>query len=46
MSFFNELKRRNVIRVATAYVVASWLIIQVAETIFPVYGLGDTASKH
>jgi adenylate cyclase len=45
MSFFNELKRRNVIRVATAYVVASWLIIQVAETIFPVYGLGDVAIR-
>ena len=41
MSLFNELKRRNVIRVATAYVVASWLIIQVVETIFPIYGLGD-----
>jgi TolB-like protein len=45
MSFLNELKRRNVIRVATAYVVASWLIIQVVETIFPVYGLGDTAIR-
>ena len=41
MSLFNELKRRNVIRVATTYVVASWLIIQVVETIFPIYGLGD-----
>ena len=39
MSFFNELKRRNVIRVATAYIVAVWLIIQVVETLFPVFGL-------
>ena len=31
MSLFNELKRRNVIRVAMAYVVAAWLIIQVVE---------------
>jgi hypothetical protein len=31
--------------VATAYVVASWLIIQVVETIFPVYGLGDAAIR-
>jgi TolB-like protein/Tfp pilus assembly protein PilF len=45
MSFLNELKRRNVIRVATAYVVASWLIVQVVETIFPVYGLGDLAIR-
>ena len=45
MSFFAELKRRNVIRVATAYVVASWLIIQVIETIFPAFGFGDGAIR-
>ena len=41
MSLFSELKRRNVIRVATAYVVAAWLIIQVVETILPAFGYGD-----
>ena len=45
MSLFSELKRRNVIRVATAYIVASWLIIQVIETIFPVFGLSDGAIR-
>jgi len=40
MSFLGELKRRNVIRVAMAYVVAAWLIIQVVETIFPAFGFG------
>ena len=45
MSLFNELKRRNVIRVAMAYVVASWLIIQVVETILPAYGMGDAAIR-
>ncbi|MDH3989316.1 MAG: adenylyl cyclase, partial [Gammaproteobacteria bacterium] len=30
---FNELKRRNVNRVAVAYVIASWLILQVADVI-------------
>ncbi|MDH4048049.1 MAG: hypothetical protein OEW68_06560 [Gammaproteobacteria bacterium] len=39
MRLFNELKRRNVLRVAVAYVVSAWLIIQVAETILPQYGL-------
>lgn len=39
MSFFEELKRRNVLRVAAAYVVTAWLLIQVAETILPQYGL-------
>ena len=41
MSLFNELKRRNVIRVGTAYIVLAWLVIQVAETIFPAFGFGD-----
>jgi len=41
MSFFAELKRRNVLRVGAAYVVAAWLVIQVVETIFPIYGLSD-----
>lgn len=45
MSFFKELKRRNVIRVATAYAVASWLVIQVVETTFPFYGVGDAAIR-
>ncbi len=43
--FFEELKRRNVLRVAAAYVVASWLIIQVVETIFPAFGFGDAAIR-
>ena len=45
MSFFIELKRRNVIRVAAAYVVTAWLIIQVVETIFPAFGYGDAAVR-
>ena len=31
--FFEELKRRNVFRVAVAYVVAAWLALQVAELV-------------
>ncbi|MCW8871779.1 tetratricopeptide repeat protein [Pseudomonadota bacterium] len=33
MSLFNELKRRNVIRVAIAYIVMAWLVLQVADVI-------------
>jgi len=40
LSFLNELKRRNVLRVGAAYIVAAWLLIQVAETIFSLYGFG------
>jgi TolB-like protein/cytochrome c-type biogenesis protein CcmH/NrfG len=45
MSLFNELKRRNVFRVGAAYIVSSWLLIQVAETIFPLFGFGDTPAR-
>ena len=33
MSLFNELKRRNVIRVSIAYIVMAWLVMQVADVI-------------
>jgi TolB-like protein len=45
MTLFAELKRRNVIRVAAAYVAVGWLLIQVAETLFPVFGLSDAAIR-
>lgn len=45
MSLYHELKRRNVIRVAVAYLTASWLLIQVADTVFPVYNL-ESNSLH
>ena len=38
MSLFAELKRRNVIRMAGLYLVAAWLIVQVGETLLPVFG--------
>jgi TolB-like protein len=33
MSFFNELRRRNVIRVGIAYAVAAWVVLQVADLV-------------
>jgi TolB-like protein/Tfp pilus assembly protein PilF len=33
--FFAELKRRNVYKVAVAYAVVSWLLIQIATQVFP-----------
>jgi len=35
MSFIKELKRRNVIRVAVAYVIVAWLLLQVSDTLVP-----------
>ncbi len=37
--FFQELRRRNVFRVGVAYVVVSWLILQVIETVSEPLGL-------
>lgn len=46
MSLLIELKRRNVTRVAMAYVVAAWLIIQVVETILPAFGYSDVVIRY
>ncbi len=36
-NFFDELKRRNVYKVAVAYAVVSWLLIQAASILFPTF---------
>jgi adenylate cyclase len=41
VSLFNELKRRNVIRVALFYIIAAWLLVQVAETVLPLFDVPD-----
>jgi len=41
MSLISELKRRNVFRVALFYVVSAWLVIQVAETVLPLFEVPD-----
>jgi len=38
----SELRRRNVVRTAAAYLAGSWLLLQVIETIGPVFGFDDT----
>jgi TolB-like protein/Flp pilus assembly protein TadD len=37
-SFFSELKRRNVYKVAVAYAVVTWLLLQAASIFFPAFG--------
>jgi TolB-like protein/tetratricopeptide (TPR) repeat protein len=34
-NFFGELKRRNVYKVAVAYAIVGWLLVQVATQVFP-----------
>jgi TolB-like protein len=45
MSLFAELGRRNVIRVGIAYAVVAWLLVQVADVLFPVFGAPDGALR-
>jgi adenylate cyclase len=41
MSLYHELKRRNVFRVAFAYLALAWLVTEVASTLFPTFGIPD-----
>ena len=43
--FLDELKRRNVVRVAIAYAVVGWLVFQVGEVLFPTFGAPDWIFK-
>ena len=37
MNLFRELKRRNVYKVAVAYAVVAWLLVQAASILFPTF---------
>jgi len=45
MSFFNELKRRNVIRVGFTYAVVGWVIAQVADLALESFGAPEWVMK-
>ena len=44
-AWFAELRRRKVIRVAAVYLVAAWLLIQVADAVFEPMGLPPWSLK-
>ncbi|MEZ5464070.1 MAG: hypothetical protein R3F22_02370 [Lysobacteraceae bacterium] len=45
MSLFAELSRRNVLRMAGLYVVGAWVIVQVADTLLPLFNTPDWVMK-
>jgi TolB-like protein len=45
MSFFDELKRRNVVRVGLAYAVIGWVLAQIAEFAFENFGAPEWVLK-
>ncbi len=44
-NFFSELKRRNVYKVAVAYAIVAWLLMQVASQIFPFFEIPNWAVR-
>ncbi len=42
VSFFGELERRNVVRVAIVYAIVSWVLMQVGALIFPAFASPGT----
>lgn len=40
-SFLNELKRRNVLRVAGAYALVAWILIEAGSVLLPTFGVPD-----
>jgi hypothetical protein len=44
-NFFTELKRRNVYKVAVAYAVVAWLLVQVATQVFPFFEIPNWAVR-
>jgi TolB-like protein len=45
MSFFRELKRRNVFRVGIAYAVATWLLLQLSDILAPLLNLPEFVQR-
>src|SRR5881409_3229645 len=44
-NFFSELKRRNVYKVAVAYGIVGWLLVQVATQVFPFFEIPNSAVR-
>src|SRR5437867_4816499 len=45
INFFSELKRRNVYKVAVAYAVVGWLLVQIATQVFPFFEIPNWAVR-
>ena len=41
MSFWGELRRRNVFKVGVAYAIVVWLLVQIVSTVFPALHLPE-----
>jgi TolB-like protein/tetratricopeptide (TPR) repeat protein len=46
MKFWQDLRRRRVLRFAGLYIVGAWVVIQVADVFFPAWGIPDAALQY
>ena len=44
-NYFKEFKRRNVFKAALAYLVVSWIVIQVISILFPLFNIPGAFQK-
>ena len=44
-NFFSELQRRNVYKVAVAYAVVGWLLVQITTQVFPIFEIPNWALR-
>ena len=44
-NFFTELRRRNVYKVAVAYAVVGWLLVQITTQVFPIFEIPNWAVR-
>jgi len=45
IAWLSELRRRHVLRIAGMYLVAAWLVVQVADTLLPVFDAPDWSMR-
>ena len=43
---FSELRRRGVFGTGAIYIVASWVLVQVASEVFPAFNISEFAIRH
>ena len=46
MPILAELRRRNVLRMAAAYLAGSWLLLQIVETLLPAFDVDDVVLRY
>ncbi len=45
VSFFEELRRRNVVKVGVAYIVVGWIMVSIADIFLPTFGAPEWVQK-